>query len=55
MVDKYQGVVIAEVATTLILYIVLRIIHFCMWGHVYATKTEDAEGTTYIKLSQASS
>jgi hypothetical protein len=45
LTDRYQGVVIAEIACTLILYIVLRIIHFCMWGYLYQAKTEDNEGT----------
>lgn len=40
--DKYQGVVIAEIACTLIIYIALRIIHFCMWGFVTAVKDVDA-------------
>lgn len=31
-VHYYQGVIIAEVAVTLVLYIVLRIIHFVKWG-----------------------
>lgn len=31
-VNKYQGVVIAEIACTLVLYIILRIIHYCIWG-----------------------
>lgn len=53
IVDKYQGVVIAEIACTLILYIVLRIIHFCIWGYLFQTKTEDAEGTLSLMLSQA--
>jgi hypothetical protein len=30
----YQGVIIAEVAVTLALYIVLRIIHYVKWGHL---------------------
>ena len=29
----YQGVIIAEVAVTLVLYIVLRMVHFVKWGH----------------------
>ncbi len=31
-VHYYQGIIIAEVAVTLALYIVLRIIHFIKWG-----------------------
>jgi hypothetical protein len=30
----YQGVIIAEVAVTLVIYIVLRIIHFVKWGYL---------------------
>ena len=39
--DKYQGVVIAEIACTLILYIVLRIIHFCIWGWLMSQTQEE--------------
>lgn len=28
----YQGVIIAEVAVTLILYVILRIVHYVKWG-----------------------
>ena len=28
----YQGVIIAEVASTLALYIILRVIHYLIWG-----------------------
>ncbi len=31
-VHYYQGIIIAEVAVTLALYIVLRIVHFVKWG-----------------------
>lgn len=37
-IDKYIGVIIAELAATLVLYIILKIIHFCVWGHVYSSK-----------------
>lgn len=43
-IDKYVGVVIAELAATLIFYIVLKIVHFCVWGHLYTGKTNDVEG-----------
>lgn len=33
-VNKYQGVIIAQLAATLILYIVLRFIHYVVWGHI---------------------
>lgn len=29
----YQGVLIAEVALTLVLYLILKIIHYVKWGH----------------------
>jgi hypothetical protein len=29
----YQGVLIAEVALTLIIYLILKIIHYVKWGH----------------------
>jgi hypothetical protein len=29
----YQGVLIAEVALTLIIYLLLKIIHYVKWGH----------------------
>jgi hypothetical protein len=32
--DYYQGVIIAEVAVMLILYIILKIIHYVKWGHL---------------------
>lgn len=47
LVNKYQGVVIAEIACTLVLFIILRIIYFCMWGYLYQTKSEDEEGKMY--------
>lgn len=28
----HQGVIIAEVASTLVLYIILKIIHYLIWG-----------------------
>jgi hypothetical protein len=31
-VHYYQGVIIAEVAVTLLLYIILKIIHYIKWG-----------------------
>lgn len=31
-VHYYQGVIIAEVAVTLVLYIVLRVVHYIKWG-----------------------
>ena len=43
-VDRYVGVCIAELAATLVLYIVLKIVHFCVWGHLYTGKTNDVEG-----------
>jgi hypothetical protein len=29
----YQGVLIAEVALTLIIYLILKIVHYVKWGH----------------------
>ena len=29
----YQGVILAELASTLFLFIVLQQLHYCMWGH----------------------
>lgn len=29
----YQGVLIAEVALTLIIYLLLKMIHYVKWGH----------------------
>ena len=29
----YQGVLIAEVALTLVFYLVLKVIHYIKWGH----------------------
>ncbi len=29
----FQGVLIAEVALTLVLYLILKIIHYVKWGH----------------------
>ena len=52
IVDKYQGVVIAEIACSLVLYIVLRIIHYCIWGHALQNKNDD-EGTLILILRQA--
>ena len=31
-VDYYQGVIVAEIAVTLALYIILRIVHYVKWG-----------------------
>jgi hypothetical protein len=28
----YQGVIVAEIAATLVLYIVLKIVHYVKWG-----------------------
>lgn len=44
VVEKYQGVVIAEIVCTLILYIVLRILHFCIWGYKSVAKPDETEG-----------
>jgi len=38
--DYYQGVLIAEVAVMLVLYIVLKMIHYIKWGH---QEEQDAE------------
>ncbi len=43
--DKYVGVIIAELAATLVFYIILKIIHFCVWGHLYNPKNNNIEGT----------
>lgn len=29
----YQGVILAEVAATLVLFLLLKIIHYVKWGH----------------------
>lgn len=31
-VHYYQGIIIAEVSVTLVLYIILKIIHYVKWG-----------------------
>lgn len=31
-IHYYQGVIIAEVAATLVVYIVMKIIHYVKWG-----------------------
>jgi hypothetical protein len=31
-VHYYQGVIIAEVAVTLVLFIILRFVHYIKWG-----------------------
>ena len=36
----YQGVVLAEIGLTLILYTLLKIIHYLVWGHL---EEEDAD------------
>ncbi len=42
-VHYYQGVLIVEVALTLILYLILKIIHYIKWGHdEQAAKDESA-------------
>lgn len=51
--DTYVGVIIAEVAATLILYIILKIVHFCIWGHLYVCKDVNLEGTSLLILSKA--
>lgn len=47
-VERYVGVVIAELAATLVFYIALRIIHFLVWGHYYLEKNTNIEGTSRI-------
>lgn len=37
-INRYVGVVIAEIAATLVLYIILKIVHFCVWGHLYVCR-----------------
>jgi hypothetical protein len=32
-VHYYQGVLIAELALTLVIYLLLKIIHYIKWGH----------------------
>ena len=29
----YQGVLIAEVALTLVIYLILKMVHYVKWGH----------------------
>lgn len=50
-VSKYQGVVIAEVACTLILFITLRILHFCFWGYTQVN-AESTESILYFNCRQ---
>lgn len=47
-IDRYVGVVIAELAATLVFYIALRIIHFIVWGHYYLDKNKDIEGISKV-------
>lgn len=42
--DTYIGVIIAEVAATLVLYIILKVVHFCIWGHLYVCRNVNLEG-----------
>ena len=44
---RYQGVVIAEVAVMFIIYIILKMLHFCKWGHLYLGG-EESEGNGFI-------
>ena len=44
---RYQGVVIAEVAVMFIIYIILKMLHFCKWGHLYLGG-EESEGNGLI-------
>lgn len=39
-VHYYQGIIIAEVAVTLFLYVILKVFHFVIWG---AIKEEEAK------------
>lgn len=51
--DKYIGVIIAELAATLVFYIILKIIHFCVWGHHYVSKNPNIEGnSSFIQRSR---
>ena len=43
-INRYQGVIIAEVACMLVFYILLKMIHFFKWGHLYLSG-EESEGT----------
>jgi hypothetical protein len=38
VVDRYVGVVIAEIAATLVFYIILKMVHYVIWGYLYAGK-----------------
>ena len=42
---RYQGVAIAELACMFIFYLILKIVHFCKWGHLYTDPDEESEGT----------
>jgi hypothetical protein len=39
----YQGILIAEVALTLILYLILKIVHYVKWGHDEESASADSK------------
>lgn len=43
----YQGVLLVEVALTLILYLILKIVHYVKWGHA-----EEEAGSAAEKKSE---
>jgi DNA-binding ferritin-like protein len=49
---KYVGVVIAELAATLVLYIILKIVHFCVWGHLFLEKNTNVEGNSMFMVGK---
>jgi hypothetical protein len=33
-IERYIGVITAEIAATLLVYIILKAVHFVLWGYV---------------------
>lgn len=40
----YQGVLLAEVALTLIIYLVLKMVHYVKWGHDEEAASAEKKG-----------
>jgi hypothetical protein len=40
-VNKFQGVIVAELCLTLALFVALKTVHFCIWGHLQQKKVEE--------------
>jgi hypothetical protein len=43
-IHYYQGVLLVEVALTLFLYILLKVIHYCKWGYHEEQGTGESTG-----------